>query len=225
MSPSRKISVLILAIMAVVAFPHQVAAGTPTVTSLTQTFRNSGQDQNGVQGDYFTSYTAVTWRSAKWSLRGSMSWLSWRDGGGSTSIPDGSGPGSVYLTVGRRVWQTRSEGFASSGWLRLGARFLCKWTTMSPAPVRQTGAVVSTRPTASARCRSWPNSVTWTSGAPPGSTTIPWPAWRFPRATVVGVQNSIQLSDMPRHRPHFPVILPTANGRWGWGPLFREGFH
>ena len=119
MNPSRKLSVVILAIMVVVAIPHQAVAGTPTVTSLTQTFRNSGQNQNGVQGDYFTSYTAVTLRSAKWSFRGSVSWLSWRDGGGSTSIPDDSGPGSTYLTVGRRIWRTRTGGFASSGWLRL----------------------------------------------------------------------------------------------------------
>ena len=119
MSPSWKFSVLVLAVVAAVALPHQTVAGTPTVVSLTQTFRNSDQDQNGIRGNYFTSYTAVTLRSAKWSLRGSLSWLSWQDGGGSTSIPDDSGPGSAYLTVGRRVWRSRTGEFTSSGWLRL----------------------------------------------------------------------------------------------------------
>ena len=119
MSPSRQVSLFILAMAVAAVLPHQAAAGSSTSASLTQTFRNSGQDQNGIRGDYFTSYTAVTVGSAKWSLRGSMSWLSWRDGGGSTSISDDSGLGSAYLTVGRRVWRARSMGFASSGWLRL----------------------------------------------------------------------------------------------------------
>lgn len=119
MSPFRMLSVFILAVLAVEVVPHQAAAGTPAVTSLTQTFRSSRQDQNGVLGNYLASYTAVNLRSGKWDLRGSLSWLSWQDGGGNTSIPNDSGPGSAYLTVGRRIWRSRTGDFSSSGWLRL----------------------------------------------------------------------------------------------------------
>lgn len=106
-------------VVAAAPMPQRAAAGTPGVTSITQTVRSAQQDYGGVRGSYLTSYTGAGLRTREWDLRASLSLLSWRDDGGEFVTPDESGPGSVLLTVGRRLWATRSDDFSARIWLRL----------------------------------------------------------------------------------------------------------
>ncbi len=120
MSPTRNlVMILVLAAMVTAATPRPVVAGQPIRTSYTQTLRSLSQDQVGIRGEYLVSYSALSLRTDDWSLRGSLSWLSWTDGGSSVSVPDGAGLGSFYLTAGRRLWTSHAGTAASSGWLRL----------------------------------------------------------------------------------------------------------
>jgi len=86
----------------------------------TQTMRWLRQEQNGFAGDYLISYSSLSWRNAGWSLRGSVSWLSWQEAGGESTGTSGSGLGSLYVTAGRRIWGgERSWRPRSRGWFRL----------------------------------------------------------------------------------------------------------
>ncbi len=122
MISARSIRFVLFLALATVAPTRPAAAARPFTRTITQTVRTLSQDQNGIRGDYYVTYSALTLRSSDWSLRGSMSWLSWRDGGGDISTLDDSGPGSIYLTGGRRLWVSRSRGGGGSGWLRLRAK-------------------------------------------------------------------------------------------------------
>lgn len=96
------------------------AAATAAPPTATQTMRWLRQDRDDFAGDYLISYSSLSWRDAAWSLRGSVSWLSWRDEVGGAAGTSGSGLGAVYVTVGRRLWGgERSWRPRSRGWLKL----------------------------------------------------------------------------------------------------------
>ncbi len=119
MKPMRHILEMTAA-AAVILLSAAAIAGPPFTTSVTQTVRTLRQDQNGIRGDYLVSYSALSLRSRDWSLRASVSWLSWRNDGGAFNIPDDSGPGALYTTAGRRLWLGRlGHNASSTGWIRL----------------------------------------------------------------------------------------------------------
>jgi len=100
---------------------REARAASPAV-SITQTVRNDWREDGGVHGRRFASYTALGLRTRDWDHRASLSWTSWRDGGGTIVTPDGSGPGSIFLSTGRRAWSRWSSGASATVWLRLKAK-------------------------------------------------------------------------------------------------------
>lgn len=113
------VSITLFLTVAAASTPRRSIAASPSVTAITQTVRSARQDYDGVRGSYLTSYTAAGLRMRDWDLRASLSWLAWRDDGGDLATADASGPGSVFLAVGRRVWSARSDDVSVVAWLRL----------------------------------------------------------------------------------------------------------
>jgi len=108
-------AVLLAAVVA--GFAVAATAAPPTAT---QTVRWLRQEQSDFAGSFLISYSALSWRGRDWDLRGSVSWLSWRETVSDSPGTSGSGFGALYVTVGRRVWgDERSWRSRSRGWVRL----------------------------------------------------------------------------------------------------------
>jgi hypothetical protein len=102
--------------------PNATAAARPA--SLTQTVRWLQPGNQADSGTYWISYTSLSLRSQRWSLRGSLSWLSWDAESPQAPAPSQSGLGAFYLTAGRKLWRSTSQSYAvqSAGWFRLRAK-------------------------------------------------------------------------------------------------------
>lgn len=101
------------------AAPPSPAAAGPA--SFTQTIRWLRPGDQADSGTYWISYTSLSLRSNRWSLRGSVSWLSWDAESPQAPAASRSGLGALYLTAGRRLWRPASASYSlrSTGWLRV----------------------------------------------------------------------------------------------------------
>ncbi len=115
--PWKQIGLSLLLLLGA-APPPPVAAGP---ASLTQTVRWLQPADSANAGTYWISYTSLSFRSERWSLRGSLSWLSWSADSPTAPAADRSGLGAFYVVAGHRLWNSRSLSYAvtSTGWLRL----------------------------------------------------------------------------------------------------------
>jgi hypothetical protein len=89
--------------------------------SLSQTVRWLSPGESLRDGDYWISYTSLSYRAERWSVRGAVSWLSWRDDAATDDTSE-SGFGALHLTGGRRIWTTSSRSrdtVVSEGWVQL----------------------------------------------------------------------------------------------------------
>jgi hypothetical protein len=112
-----------------------LGAGTSTaaaeLASITQTVRWLRPGDEVGKGAYWVSYTSLALRSDRWSLRGSLSWLSWDPDSPDALADRQSGFGALYLTAGRRLWsaaETR-RSLLSSGWVRLRTKLPLEGTS------------------------------------------------------------------------------------------------
>lgn len=88
-----------------------------------QSVRWLGQDQEGATDQYLLSFSSLSLWGRDWSLRTSLSWLS-QTSDLDPSAPDvHSGPGAVYITLGRAIWGgVVHPGLESRGWVRLRSK-------------------------------------------------------------------------------------------------------
>jgi len=105
------------------------AALTPTPVragpvSITQSFRWLQAGEQEIDSTYIVSYTSLSSRSEKWSIRGSLSWVKWDADVPVEPVSSQSGFGAIYLTGGRRIWDSAKprNNFRTTGWIRLRAK-------------------------------------------------------------------------------------------------------